>query len=153
MNKRIAIIVTVVLAAIIIAAGGWYITSMPDASPITNNAQPEGNALDCETERYACSFEDMDNETYQRGTQLLDNVADRVDAGESLFTVNTWLDSQENVTTTKTDGRAIVFRIDGSVPFIYEHPEVRKVAVKRSGGVVAEKTPQNTQEKNLANYS
>lgn len=147
MTKQLKIIVGVLLVLLIAAGGFWYTKqNKPQPEQPTRTTQATGE-LTCETEGYACSLADMDQATYEKGTQLLDDIYSKTEAGQSLFEVREWVMDQDGVSTVKTDGRALVFRVDGSVPFIFEHPGIQPNAPDRKQiGTTSLKSDKNEHE-------
>ena len=70
----------------------------------------------------------MSESTVTRAGDLSQDAETRMRSGDSAFEVATWLEAQEGVVVEVTDGRAIIYRVAGSVPIVVEHPGVEGIA-------------------------
>lgn len=104
-------------------------TETPTPSPTPTLGPDE---LACEVEGYACSLGETSDETLQQAIGYADTAEERMRAGASAFETVEWLQEQEGVEDPITDGRAIIYRVAGSVPFIVEHPGVAEVTRNES---------------------
>lgn len=116
------------------------VTTTPTVPPApTNTPAPSPTAtlgpteLACEAESYACSLGDVSEESLDRATAYADTMDARMRDGASTFEVVEWLDQQEGVEAPITDGRVIIYRVNGSVPIIVEHPGVATEASSTTG--------------------
>jgi len=126
-TKLFLLLATLLLAALACSLPFTF-NNDSDTGSASSTAADTGSSddltLDCEREGYACSPAEMSQENFDRIRQVGDDVAARLNEEQTLFEIEAWLQDQEGVTFTVTDGRVLVFRVDGSVPIIIEHPAV-----------------------------
>lgn len=126
-TKRL-LLLTILLLAALACSLPFSLNTDPDTGSESSATADTGSStdltLDCEREGYACSAGEMKESTFQTINQYGDEMVSRLDKGKTLFEIEAWLKDQEGVTFTVTDGRALIFRVEGSVPIVIEHPAV-----------------------------
>jgi hypothetical protein len=108
----------------------------PTPSPSPSSPTPAPGELACEAGGYACSLAEVSKQVVTRAMGLSQDAEARMRGGDSAFAVAAWLEAQEGVVVEITDGRAIIYRVDGSVPIVVEHPGVEGSA-RRPAAVAA----------------
>lgn len=94
-----------------------------DSSPLIANSILWGNTvgdpsatLACEREGYPCSFAEVDPAVFDQSDQLADEIFLRLDNGEPIADVLTWVEGQAGVVEAIASQVAIRFRMAGGRP-------------------------------------